>query len=466
MLACGGSPATPPRAPAPATTPAACEHARSDVVLAPLPASVPAALAPTRAALEAGQPLDAASLGIEVLEDPSAPADVRASAGWLVAHALFAAGLHQSALAVVDQLTNTGPARGPLPAELQPLVLALSREPHTRDTAQRMLDGSRAAGATPTGPAYALPLARGALEAGDPAIAEAVLASVPRAAPEWLDAQWTRAEAALYLTQFDRAAAAFASLAETDPCARRRDLARLSLARLYFGAGTGGGDGRGESMLNAYTLFDAVDPYGPYASDAALGRAWAAMWLDAFDESREALDRIDHAFRQRTVEVDVLEAMLALQRCDAATGRAALARVSARAALLAELRASLPDDDEALAQRATEWVRGDATLGGALETLRQSLRADDVVRDAIEARAALAREQEVLAAAPAAFRASPAGQRAEQDLFVAASFGTSQLAERVRSRANGIVDDAGAQAARLDELGPALDACSAEATTN
>ena len=355
---------------------------------------------------------------------------------WL-GRSLHQIGLYAAALAFLDRATRNPTHTRWLPA-LKWVVVLAGKLPETSSVFKRI--GAQVPALLgqpelrPIRDGLRFYIGRALYQAGDHKKAAALLGAVDVKSP--LHARARLLEGFCHVRRSQHHAALRAFRAVLDLAAkgrlsgadlRRADQALISVARLFYTA---------RRYALAVKYYGRVPATSSFRADALYEESWAHYQLGAHDRALAALRLARRAGRDPFLESYPLEALIYNESCRYRRAQE-LARAFARryeplrlqlAGLLGRHRDPADFHDFAL-----EIRRGKAGLGGELDRLARNALADRYLERRLAQLEELAREEKLLRAAPASWKARPLAGVVLQDLTLQRSLyknEAGQLAQR------------------------------------
>jgi hypothetical protein len=231
---------------------------------------------------------------------------------------------------------------------------------------------------------------------------------------------------------------------------RMRQLAWLSLGRVYYTAAHGARGRKGEGVLvgNAVHAWSQVESESEYWPDALFESAWA---LFVSDEHARALGNL-HALLSPYFagafypEAHLLQAVIYFNACQMRNAGAVIERFHTRYdALRSELRALLAREPDAAAwlalAQAAPAQSGAAQVSPLLADVLRRALSDRELRRALAELDGLAAEQQLLARASKELAQAPVGARIRQDLLVASALQQARADGLARARASRLLEE-------------------------
>jgi len=242
---------------------------------------------------------------------------------------------------------------------------------------------------------------------------------------------------------------------EVPDATRMRDLAWLSLARVYYTAANrtdelGGRSVDATLLANAIEAWDRVDAESEHWLDALFEQSWA---LFLASEEAQAMGNIHALFSPYFAEAYypealILKAVVFFSACQTENAEAMIHQFHERYdPVRVQLTSTLerfPDNEQFYVFLASV-VRGDADLPVGIRAPVSSSLSDRTLRGHLEYVRVLDAEAQRLDRAPDPFRASSLGDRIRQEVLVSRSFAIDRAGDLARGRFSRLIEE-------LDEL--------------
>ncbi len=257
---------------------------------------------------------------------------------------------------------------------------------------------------------------------------------------------------------------------ETDDEERVKDLAYLSLARVYYTAANKVDDETGEREVDGKLLGAAVDAWNridtgsEYWLDALFEGSFAFFLADEFSRSLGNIHTIFSPYFEKTAyypEALVLKAVVFFFNCQMENASATVAKFHERYdPVQTELTAKLAQfkDNESFYKFLVSVREGNATLSPVIQPIVASALSDRTVLRHLEYVKQLDGEEKQLKEAPPAFKNSSVGARILQDSALAKSFAVEQAGDIARGRYNRLIES-------LQDFNNQIDAVDLEVAT-
>jgi tetratricopeptide (TPR) repeat protein len=257
---------------------------------------------------------------------------------------------------------------------------------------------------------------------------------------------------------------------ETDDEARVKDLAYLSLARVYYTAANKVDDETGEREVDGKLLGAAVDSWSridtgsEYWLDALFEGSFAFFLADEFSRALGNIHTIFSPYFEKTAyypEALVLKAVVFFYNCQMENASAMVAKFHERYdPVQTELTAKLAQfkDNESFYKFLIGVRDGNAALSPVIQPIVASALSDRTVLRHLEYVKQLEGEEKRLKESPPAFKNSSVGARILQDSALAKSFAVEQAGDLARGRYNRLIES-------LQDFNNQIDAVDLEVAT-
>lgn len=404
----------------------------------------------------------------------------RRQAQFFLAKALVHLGFDHAALTLFDEITREGRAHPYFVQSLPWLGRLLQRMPHAGaaiDVAGRFAESDlgQAGSALDAGTRARLQFALGeyAYREGELDRAVARFAAVDKSSSLRLRARFMQGVAHVRARRAQPAIRAFRDVVRlvdagqtngAEEAERMRQLAWLSLGRVYYTAAHGVRDDKRQGALigNAVHAWQQVDEKSEYWLDALFESAWALFVADEHARALGNLHALLSPYFQGAFypEAHLLQAVIYFISCQMGNTGAALDRYHGRydplrdelRALLARAASGEQPIDQVLRGAPGAADAKAPPLSPALRAVLQRVLADRESGRAHDDIARIREQQRALARAPEALRRSTLGERIQQDLAVALSFAKIQADELLRARTQRLLDELQESANQADTI--------------
>jgi tetratricopeptide (TPR) repeat protein len=257
---------------------------------------------------------------------------------------------------------------------------------------------------------------------------------------------------------------------ETDDEDRVKDLAWLSLARVYYTAANKVDDETGDRQVDGKLLGAAVDAWSridtgsEYWLDALFEGSFAFFLADEFSRALGNIHTIFSPYFEKTAyypEALVLKAVVFFYNCQMENASAMVSKFHERYdPVQSELTAKLGEfkDNESFYKFLIQVRDGNANLSPSIRPIVSSALSDRTVLRHLEYVKQLEGEEKRLKEAPPAFKNSSVGARILQDSALAKSFAVEQAGDLARGRYNRLIES-------LQDFNNQIDAVDLEVAT-
>jgi tetratricopeptide (TPR) repeat protein len=233
---------------------------------------------------------------------------------------------------------------------------------------------------------------------------------------------------------------------------RMRDLAWISLARVYYAAAnhtdaeTGEREVDGRLLGNAVEAWNRVGQNSEYWLDSLFEESWAYFVADEYSRSMGNIHTLFSPYFEDAYypEALVLKAVVFFSACQIDNARAMISQFHERYdPVQVELNGALErfQDNQQFFDFLQSVRNGEADLSPRIRGVVSTALSDRTVLRHLEYVRLLEEEEARLNESPAEFRNSPLGARILQDIFVAKSFAVDQAGDLARGRYNRLIDD-------------------------
>lgn len=254
-----------------------------------------------------------------------------------------------------------------------------------------------------------------------------------------------------------------------DDTERMRNLAWISLARVYYTAANRTDAETGERAIDGRLLGNAVEAWNrvsqnsEYWLDALFEESWAFFLADEYARSMGNIHTLfspyfDDAYYPEAI---VLKAVVFFSACQVANASAMVSQFHERYDPVAqELNATLEQfqDNTQFFEFLRRVRSGEAELSPRIRGIVATALSDRTLLRNLEYVRLLESEEQRLEQSPAEFKNSSLGARILQDIFVAKSFAIDQTGDLARARYNRLIDE-------LNELMTQVDTVELEIAT-
>jgi TolA-binding protein len=258
-------------------------------------------------------------------------------------------------------------------------------------------------------------------------------------------------------------------LEEVEEEERMRDLAWLSLARVYYTAANRVDDETGERNVDGALLGGAVDAWSridtgsEYWLDALFEGSYAFFLADEFSRSLGNIHTLFSPYFEDSYypEALVLKAVVFFYNCQMQNASAMVAKFHERYdPVQDELQKKLGEfkDNESFYKFLTKVREGEGNLSPAIRGVVATALSDRTVLRHLEYVKQLDAEEGRLKESPAAFKSASVGARILQDIALAKSFAIDQTGDLARGRYTRLIQE-------LQDLMNQIDAVDLEVAT-
>lgn len=245
---------------------------------------------------------------------------------------------------------------------------------------------------------------------------------------------------------------------------RMRDLAWLSLARVYYTAANRTDAETGERQVDGRLLGNAVEAWNrigtgsEYWLDALFEESWAFFLADEYSRAMGNIHTLfspyfDDAYYPEAL---VLKAVIFFSACQIQNAEAMIAQFHERydpvQGELQETLAQFQGDNQQFFEFLQRVRAGEGSLSPRIRGIVASALSDRTLLRHLEYVRVLEAEEARLNQAPEEFRNSSLGSRILQDVFVAKSFAVDQTGDLARGRYNRLIEDLGELMNQVDTV--------------
>ncbi|MBZ0119100.1 MAG: tetratricopeptide repeat protein [Sandaracinaceae bacterium] len=237
-----------------------------------------------------------------------------------------------------------------------------------------------------------------------------------------------------------------------EDASRMRDLAWLSLARVYYTAAnrtdaeSGEREVDGRLLGNAVTAWNSIGAGSEYWLDALFEESWAFFLADQYSRAMGNIHTLFSPYFDEAYypEALVLKAVIFFSACQIANAEAMIAQFHERFdPVQNELQTTLAqfEDNQQFFEFLQRVRSGEANLSPRIRGIVASALSDRTLLRHLEYVRLLENEEQRLNQTPEEFRASNLGNRILQDIFVAKSFAVDQTGDLARGRYNRLIEE-------------------------
>ena len=416
-------------------------------------------------------------------ETQDAPANVQ-KAQFFLGKALYHLRFYQSALAIFDEITTQGQAHNYFGQTLQWLAQLATQLPEPAGIIEKV--GRYGADQleqfnTPESSDlyYQLIYLMGRFKYSQGEFPEAIelFQRVDRGSDYYVYARFFEGISHVRTRRAQPAIQAFRAITEAieegvsgvEDTQRMRDLAWLSLARVYYTASNRTNPETGERSVDATLLGNAVASWqevgnaSEYWLDALFEESWAYFLADEYSRAMGNIHTLfspyfDDAYYPEAL---VLKAVVFFSACQISNASAMINQFHDRYdPVNEELQTTLAGfaDNQAFFDFLQQVRAGETNLSPRIRGVVSSALSDRTLLRNVEYVRLLEAEEARLNQAPGEFRESSLGSRILQDIFVAKSFAIEQTGDLARGRYNRLISD-------LNELMTQVDTVELEIAT-
>lgn len=415
-------------------------------------------------------------------ETDDAPANVQ-KAQFFLGKALYHLHFYQSALAIFDEITQAGQGHIYFGQTLQWLAQLATQLPEPAGIIEKVgrygVDQLDQFNTPENAELYAQLLylmGRFKYQQGEFDEAIQLFQRVSSSSSYYVNARFFEGIAHVRLRRAQPAVTAFRAIIEAidggargvDDTARMRNLAWLSLARVYYAAANRTGpDGEravdGRLLGNAVEAWNRVDQGSEYWLDALFEESWAFFLADEYARAMGNIHTLFSPYFEDGYypEALVLKAVVFFSACQVNNADAMIQLFHDRYdPVAAELNSTLDQyqDNQQFFEFLTRVRAGEANLSPRIRGVVGTALSDRTLLRNLEYVRLLDAEEARLGSAATEFQNSPLGDRIRQDILVARSFAVDQTGDLARGRYTRLIDE-------LNELMTQVDTVSLEIDT-
>ncbi|UJR80356.1 hypothetical protein [Sandaracinus amylolyticus] len=416
-------------------------------------------------------------------ETDDAPANVQ-KAQFFLGKALYHLRYYQSALAIFDEITQQGQAHLYFGQTLQWLAQLASQLPEPAGIIERVgrygtdqLDQFNTAESADLYNQLLFLMGRFKYNQGEFEEAIGLFQRVDRRSRFYVNAKFFEGISQVRLRRASPAVEAFRAIIEAidsgvegvEDTQRMRNLAWISLARVYYTAANRTDAETGERAIDGRLLGNAVEAWNrvgqdsEYWLDALFEESWAFFLADEYARSMGNIHTLfspyfDDAYYPEAL---VLKSVVFFSACQIENASAMVSQFHERYDPVAtELNATLEQfqDNQQFFEFLQRVRSGEAQLSPRIRGIVASALSDRTLLRNLEYVRLLESEEQRLEQSPAEFKNSSLGARILQDIFVAKSFAIDQTGDLARARYNRLIDE-------LNELMTQVDTVELEIAT-
>ena len=416
-------------------------------------------------------------------ETQDAPANVQ-KAQFFLGKALYHLRFYQSALAIFDEITQQGQAHNYFGQTLQWLAQLATQLPEPAGIIEKVgrygvdqLDQFNTPESADLYNHLIYLMGRYKYQQLEFDEAVALFQRVDRQSDHYVYARFFEGIAHVRLRRAQPAIQSFRSIIEAidqgvtgiEDVGRMRDLAWLSLARVYYTASNRTDAETGDRQIDGRLLGNAVEAWNrigtgsEYWLDALFEESWAFFLADEYSRALGNIHTLyspyfDDAYYPEAL---VLKAVVFFSACQIPNAEAMIALFHERYdPVNTELQGALAQfqDNQAFFDFLQRVRAGEANLSPRIRAIVASSLSDRTLLRHLEYVRLLEAEEARLGQAPEEFKNSSLGSRILQDIFVAKSFAIDQTGDLARGRYSRLIDE-------LNELMTQVDTVELEIAT-
>lgn len=399
-------------------------------------------------------------------ETQDAPANVQ-KAQFFLGKALYHLRFYQSALAIFDEITQQGQAHLYFGQTLQWLAQLATQLPEPAGIIEKVgrygateLEQFNTPESSDLYNQLIYLMGRFKYGQGEFDEAIALFGRVDRQSDHYVYARFFEGISHVRLRRAQPAIQAFRAITEAisegvtgvEDTQRMRDLAWLSLARVYYTASnrtdpeTGERSIEGTLLSNAVASWQEVGQGSEYWLDALFEESWAFFLADQYSRAMGNIHTLfspyfDDAYYPEAL---VLKAVIFFSACQVENAEAMVAQFHERYdPVQQELQSTLGqfEDNQQFFEFLQRVRSGDANLSPRIRGVVSSALSDRTLLRHVEYVRLLEAEEARLNQSPDEFKNSSLGSRILQDIFVAKSFAIDQTGDLARGRYNRLIDE-------------------------
>jgi outer membrane protein assembly factor BamD (BamD/ComL family) len=399
-------------------------------------------------------------------ETQDAPANVQ-KAQFFLGKALYHLRFYQSALAIFDEITQQGQAHNYFGQTLQWLAQLATQLPEPAGIIERVgrygvdqLDQFDTPESADLYNQLIYLMGRHKYNQGEFAEAIQLFQRVDRQSDFYVYARFFEGIAHVRNRRAQPAIQAFRAITEAiqegvsgiEDVQRMRDLAWLSLARVYYTAANRTNPETGERTVdgtllgNAVVAWNEIGTGSEYWLDSLFEESWAFFLADEYSRAMGNIHTLFSPYFEDAYypEALVLKAVIFFSACQVDNAEAMIAQFHERYdPVNAELQSTLAqfEDNQQFFEFLQRVRSGEANLSPRIRGIVASSLSDRTLLRHLEYVRVLEAEEARLEQAPDEFKNSSLGSRILQDIFVAKSFAIDQTGDLARGRYNRLIDE-------------------------
>ena len=234
---------------------------------------------------------------------------------------------------------------------------------------------------------------------------------------------------------------------------RMRNLAWISLARIYYTAANRVDPETGSTAVDGKILGQAVEAWNQvtraseYWPDAIFESSWAFFLADEYSRALGNVHTLNSPYFEKAYypEALVLKAVTFFVNCQIDNAEAAIQKFHRRydpiSKELSTTLAKYEEDNEAFFEFLKQVRAGRGQLSPQIRAIVSTALSDRTILRNLEYVELLAQEADQLTKAKKEFRESSVGQRIAQDVDIAKSFAVDQAGDLAKARYNRLVNE-------------------------
>ncbi len=232
---------------------------------------------------------------------------------------------------------------------------------------------------------------------------------------------------------------------------RMRDLAWLSLARVYYSASiqddaSGRRSVDGRVLGNAIEAWNKIEPGSEYWLDALFEESWAFFLADEYSRALGNVHTLHSPYFEDYYypEAHVLKAVTFFANCQMSNASVMVSRFHEKYdPVKSDLERVIRkyNDNTSFFEFLRKVQNDEANLPPSIRGIVKSALSDRTLLRHLEYHRLLEEEEERLSKAPSEFRSSPVGERVLEDIAIAKSFAVDQAGNSARGRYRRLIDE-------------------------
>ncbi len=410
-------------------------------------------------------------------ETQDAPGNVQ-KAQFFLGKALYHLRFYQSALAIFDEITQQGAAHNYFGQTLQWLAQLATQLPEPAGIIEKVgrygVDQLEQFNTPDSRDLYhRLIYLMGRHKYNQLEFAEAIqlFERVERSSDQYVYAKFFEGIAHVRMRRAQPAIGSFRAILEAidqgvqgvEDLNRMRDLAWLSLARVYYTAANRTDPETGDRQIDGRLLGNAVEAWNrigtgsEYWLDSLFEESWAFFLADEYSRAMGNIHTLNSPYFEDAYypEALVLKAVIFFSACQVGNAEAMIAQFHERYdPVQSELQTTLGqfEDNQAFFDFLQRVRQGETTLSPRIRGIVATTLSDRTLLRHLEYVRLLEAEEARLNQAADEFRNSSLGSRILQDIFVAKSFAIDQTGDLARGRYNRLIDELGELMNQVDTV--------------